>query len=1305
MPQINYKVSKVDPIGFKSVDSNDNQVIESFDINTAFNAEKHLAELHIYSPDGELLTSDYNYNNESFLLGSETAGKDGASEISLDPKRDAEYYNYPNGGIVNVYNFVNDLYTDTKLGNEFYINKISPDRKEITLLTTTLDNEQVEKYTEDIKSRLESTSYFNDFRLNLNNNELLIGVNIKTQDFRDFKEVVVRLYKPLPDKYSSKATLFIQELIVDTIAYEVDSEFIGDEIIVPYLKGPNFNLESGEGTAVQSSEYLDYNDLFNYSNTNSYRELKSIFAEKGIELSIDYSDFSDYVNFSSLNERLRNFKYKHDLINSYQSSIDTIESGSDTDAGITGSRDYYEGLVNNIIENFDHYDRHLFYESGSTSWPKQNTVRPYINVTGSATGSWYTEQLTSSSNYDTSNQNQLFNTVPSYLREDPDNAPYETFIHMIGQHFDNLWIYSKALTDKYDNDNRLDRGISKDLVEDVLKNFGLKLYTSNNSLKDLFKTFTGELYDTGSESINTFVSSSDTSTVAEENYRKEIYKRIYHNLPLLLKSKGTERGIRALVHSFGLPTTNTSGSNEGLIIKSLGGVNTSLNVNLGTLNPYTGSKGKIRIDDTGSIVAGDTLSQYISIVKRDSKYTLDQNTIEAGYSPTDALNNKILENLSASNYNIDEYIGDPDFAASSSYSGLTSSSISVLDNINVTGSNDLQDFTRILKFYDNVIFKTIKDFIPARADYSTGIIVKPHILERSKAKQVELSSEEYTTLSGSAEESAIGGFSEVKKQFVGNIVITGSIDSGSRSGSHGNTFGATDQYTAAYSESVMTQHGELFKEYHTYEEAKFDGELSGSYIIASSGELNDENIYKYDNVGNASFKFAFLSAGCEFTLSASYDAPGLSPTPTPTVTATNTPTPTITSTVTVTPSVSPSDTTPTPTPTVTATNTVTPTVTATNTPTPTTTTTPTPTETPPEGAAVSATPTATATQTVTPTPTISITPTGTPVFTKIWLTGTQGNGEGSDTAACSGTTSVAAYLDSSIANVGALTTSDTIYNSTALTTAFAGQTEWYGASNIQGQFGADRAILINSTGAPDNIDSIVNCAASPTPTPSPTNSNPPFTEIKIRECGTTSPLYEIKVNGDYSLSPTVVDDGTGLGFTLTGGGNNGVPAFDQSRKWELYQIISAHLDTATVATNQSSCGGLVVTPTPTATPTISVSPSQATPTPTPTISVSPTVTPTISVTPTVTPTTSPSGCTPIDLVGPLASQTATVDCASVTEFYINDPAWLSATELHRLSNCNRTALVGYYTDVSSSPPKYRYWDGSSFGASGDTGCI
>ena len=50
---------------------------------------------------------------------------------------------------------------------------------------------------------------------------------------------------------------------------------------------------------------------------------------------------------------------------------------------------------------------------------------------------------------------------------------------MVGQHYDNIWIYYKDITQKYNADNRLENGISKDIVADAIKDFGIKLYQNN----------------------------------------------------------------------------------------------------------------------------------------------------------------------------------------------------------------------------------------------------------------------------------------------------------------------------------------------------------------------------------------------------------------------------------------------------------------------------------------------------------------------------------------------------------------------------------------------------------------------------------------------------------------------------------------------------------------------------------------------------------------------------------------------------------------------------------------------------------
>ena len=77
------------------------------------------------------------------------------------------------------------------------------------------------------------------------------------------------------------------------------------------------------------------------------------------------------------------------------------------------------------------------------------------------------------------------------MREDPDNAPFEKFIEMIGQHFDTLYTYAQDITNRYNGDNRLDFGISKDLVGDALKSMGINLYTGNFTSNDLVDSLVG----------------------------------------------------------------------------------------------------------------------------------------------------------------------------------------------------------------------------------------------------------------------------------------------------------------------------------------------------------------------------------------------------------------------------------------------------------------------------------------------------------------------------------------------------------------------------------------------------------------------------------------------------------------------------------------------------------------------------------------------------------------------------------------------------------------------------------------------
>lgn len=849
-----------DITGFEQYSEVDKNLIESFKINNLFDPQKHFTELHIYSLAGDLLESERNYSNYTFLGNAQSAGKLGASSLTIDPIKDSIAYGYPNGGVNLLYHFINDLFTSDKSTAEFFINGISDDRTEVRLLPSTLDNNTVEEIAILLAQSLVGQSYFDGFRLNFGDNDLFIGINIGTIEYNSQTAVTVKLYESLPNTYDIGSTLSIVEVISDSVSYEVAAQTPVQVFTPPTLRSANFNIDVQDNSVVPS-QYLNYNDLFSYPVNNSNSQIYSVFNEKGIEISIDYTGYGNFVHFSSAQERLINFKYKLDLITGYSASLSSLSTASPTLAGTSGSTSYYTGLIQGVVSNFDHYERYLYYNSGSNSWPKTNNTKPYTNAQSNLPGTntpnpavtaWYPNQANNAAYFDSTNNNLLVNTIPTYLRDDANNENYLTFIHMIGQHFDNLWLYGKAVSDKYDADNRLDFGISRDLVAEALKNFGVQLYTSNKSIQDLFTTIIGQGYQSGSEQITNYITGSYTGSNASiepssfDTYQKEVYKRVYHNLPLLLSSKGTERGLRALINCFGIPQ-------DILQIKLYGGRNRNERPFYGDYRYYTSSLDKIRLDNTGSIVTGSTLSNYVSIVKRDDKYTDDLHPIEVGFSPTDNIDNYIISasraTASLANFTIDDYIGDPRNLTSDTYYNYTPAGISQLSLSEVTrqilsgsqasGSYEVQDFVRLIKFFDNTIFKMVKDFIPARAVADTGIIIKPHILGRSKAKSV--------ILTGSRPE------------------YTGSIDTAFIEAGDGGTFRRpTGDLVTGYYDQIQTADGIVVNtNLHGQEQPKYNGEFSYSNLTVSTVDLNKDNSYKALTVGTYSFPIQFVSASLE----------------------------------------------------------------------------------------------------------------------------------------------------------------------------------------------------------------------------------------------------------------------------------------------------------------------------------------------------------------------------------------------------------------------------------------------------------
>jgi hypothetical protein len=564
---------------FQTYEGNDVSLVSSTEVNTTLTTSSYI-EYFTYDNNQNILFSDYNFSQYTILNNGQSAGSnDVISQIEIDPEKILVDDGFDQGVYVTYFNFLNK-----QVGSELqqlYISEISSDRTELRLDSTSLTDLDLAEQTNKFIQERENSLYFIDFYLNFGENQLILANNIQLDNSDPNNvSILIKLYESLPEQFDLNSQLWIVTSLDNSLAYQVTFEdlpiIITDTVDI---KGPNFNLDLKDQVN-NSTVSLDYTSLTTTTLTSSFNQLSSLLEEKEIDINLDYTEFSNFIHFSSAQTRLENFYYKVSLLEDYSSSIAILNNTTNNNP--SASIAVYEAYINNIITNFDGYEYYLYYSSGSWAWPKSTTQPPYqlystgstqvLNWFGSTdpSNAYYGGIILSASIYDEQNKDYLYYVIPEYLRNDPSNDQYKLFVDMVGQFYDNIWIYYKDVTEKYNADNRLEYGISKDIVADAIRDFGIKLYQNNFSIQDLYTAFigltpegglfpfpniTGSLpTPSGFEYINTLISASN-DYMPLDDVNKSLYKRIYHNLPYLLKSKGTLPGLRTLITSYGIPDT------------------------------------------------------------------------------------------------------------------------------------------------------------------------------------------------------------------------------------------------------------------------------------------------------------------------------------------------------------------------------------------------------------------------------------------------------------------------------------------------------------------------------------------------------------------------------------------------------------------------------------------------------------------------------------------------------------------------------------------------------------------------------
>lgn len=394
--------------------------------------------------------------------------------------------------------------------------------------------------------------------------------------------LILKLYEPLPTSVQPNKQVWISKLQSEPLIETVILKGF-DEDYCPPLQGPNFSLEVDSGIG-----YQIYDDLLASGSTtstdlvNEYTKTVGIDIEK---LNITYATGSDYifdnfVHFGSAEERIKNFYYKLQTLETLKSEYsDLVELEVDlgyleaeyTETGSEGTR--YDGYlliqeptasffqieqptatpetrlqaarvndkINAQIRTFDGFEKFLYNNTSDAAFPKSgNTL---VSSTSSEGLSWYNTSINVASQYDKKNVNYLVSNLPEHIREDYNNEDFLLFMDMIGQHFDILWVYINALTKSKQLNNHETNGIANQLVYEMLESLGWNTKKAFNS-QYLWEYALGQYKDG---------TSKYSKPLKDAN--SDVWRRILNNLPYLLKHKGTRRALKAAMACYGVPSS------------------------------------------------------------------------------------------------------------------------------------------------------------------------------------------------------------------------------------------------------------------------------------------------------------------------------------------------------------------------------------------------------------------------------------------------------------------------------------------------------------------------------------------------------------------------------------------------------------------------------------------------------------------------------------------------------------------------------------------------------------------------------
>ena len=306
-------------------------------------------------------------------------------------------------------------------------------------------NQQIQQYLVDIKTEYDK-KYVGPLKNSINFGS---NVTIKILSFKVFSDgsLVFKLQDQLPNTIGVNSTFWITNTSLTPIVQNI--------VLTTTPKYNTFNIKPANTNLKVNDRKTSLSVNYSESDVPSSEDTDLILKQRFSNIVVDYTNFENFIVYSSVKTRIVIYKNKLKSIKIKQASLTTLNSNTYSDQYTVQKINALNKEIDDIKLSFDGYEYYLWTNS------LYNNVDRFPQS--------YEDDA---DNYDANNRDSLINNLPAYLLSDANNDDFLIFLSMIGHHFDNVYIYIDKFPMLSYNNTGTETVIPNKILDGMLSSFG-----------------------------------------------------------------------------------------------------------------------------------------------------------------------------------------------------------------------------------------------------------------------------------------------------------------------------------------------------------------------------------------------------------------------------------------------------------------------------------------------------------------------------------------------------------------------------------------------------------------------------------------------------------------------------------------------------------------------------------------------------------------------------------------------------------------------------------------------------------------